>query len=150
MVTGQLRINERETNMVLGQSLQDSIPYSSASGALQSPRACLNCGVVEAIHVIEVKGKGSYLGPIAGGVAGILLGSQVGHGAGTTVAQLAGAAGGAYVGNEIEKSIKTAKHFEVVVRLDNGGSKTISYAERPAFVVGARVNVENGTLRLIP
>jgi outer membrane lipoprotein SlyB len=105
--------------------------------------------VVEAINVVEVKGEGSYLGMIAGGVAGALLGSQIGQGRGTTVAEVAGAAGGAYAGHEVEKRMKATKHYEVVVRLENGGSQTVSYAAQPGFAVGTRVKVENGTLALV-
>jgi outer membrane lipoprotein SlyB len=134
--------------VVLGQSLVAGSRYQP--GNRRSAAHCVDCGVVEAINVVEVKGNGSYLGTIAGGVAGVLLGSQVGHGAGTTVAQVAGAAGGAYVGNEIEKRMKTTKHYEVVVRLDNGGSKTVSLAAHPGFAVGSRVTVANGTVAAAP
>lgn len=150
-VTGNLRLGERDTSAVLGQSLLSA----SSAAAPASPRVrsglrhCLDCGVVEAINVVEVKGQGTYLGKIAGGVAGIFLGSQIGHGSETTVAQVAGAAGGAYAGNEIEKHMKTTKHYEVVVRLENGGTKTISYAAQPGFAVGAKVKLENDTLRVI-
>jgi outer membrane lipoprotein SlyB len=147
VVTGHLRVGERETNAVLGQSLVAE--HGQAPRPRQTARRCVNCGVVEAINVVEVKGEGSYLGKIAGGVAGILIGSQVGDGSTTTVAQVAGAAGGAYVGNEIEKRVKTTKHHEVVVRLENGGVQTITYAAQPPFAVGARVKVDNGTLTVV-
>jgi outer membrane lipoprotein SlyB len=102
--------------------------------------------VVEAVNVIEVKGEGNYLGMIAGGLAGALLGSQVGGGSGRTIATVAGAAGGAYAGNEVEKRMKTTKHHEVIVRLESGGTQAVSYEAEPAFKVGERVRVENGTL----
>lgn len=148
VVTGHLRIGERETNAVLGQSLV-AAGSRAPSSAPQARRGCANCGVVQAVNTIEVKGQGTYLGAVVGGVAGVLLGSQVGHGAGTTVAEVAGGAGGAYAGNEIEKRMRTTKHYEVVVRLDNGGSHTISYATQPAFPVGTRVKVTNGALTAI-
>lgn len=147
IVTGNLRIDNQETSAVLGRSLLARSGYQS--NARKTARLCANCGVVEAINLVEVKGDGSYLGMIAGGVAGALLGSQVGSGRGTTVAQVAGAAGGAFAGNEIEKRMKTTKHYEVVVRLENGGSQTVSYATQPGFAVGARVKVENGTLAVV-
>lgn len=143
-VTGNLRVGHRESSVVLGQPLLASSGYQSS--ARQAARLCANCGVVEAINLIEVKGDGTYLGKIGGGVVGVLLGSQVGKGKGTTAAQVAGAVGGAYVGNEIEKKMKTTKHYEVVVRLENGGSQTVSYASPPGFAVGAKVKVENNTL----
>jgi len=149
VVTGQLRVGERETNAVLGQSLVAGPAYQSQSRERRAARYCVNCGSVEAINVVEVKGDGSYLGKIAGGVAGALLGNQVGHGTGKTVATVAGAAGGAYVGNEVEKRVKTTKHYEVIVRLENGGTQTITYTEQPPFAVGARVKVENGALTVV-
>lgn len=146
-VTGNLRLDGRETNVMFGQPLMTSEQRRSSSRPAH--RICLDCGVVEAINVIEVQGQGSYLGPIAGGVAGALLGSQVGHGSGTTIAQVLGAAGGAYAGSAIEKKVKATKHYEVVVRLDNGGTRTVSYDAQPGFAVGAKVKVTNGTLTLV-
>ena len=147
VVKGNLRVGNQVTSAVLGQPLRASSGYQSS--ARQAARLCVNCGVVEAINLVEVKGTGNYLGMIADGVAGALLGSQVGQGRGTTAAQVAGAAGGAFAGNEIEKRMKTTKHYEVVVRLENGGSQTVSYETQPGFAVGAKVKVENGTLTVV-
>jgi outer membrane lipoprotein SlyB len=146
VVTGYLRVGERETSAVLGQSL--------VAAAGQAPRArqasrCVNCGAIEAINLVEVKGEGSYLGKIAGGLAGIVIGSQIGDGSTTTVAQVAGGVGGAYVGNEIEKRVKATKHYEVVVRLENGGTQTLTYAAQPPFAVGAKVKVDGNVLTVI-
>jgi outer membrane lipoprotein SlyB len=152
VVTGNLRLGNQERSMVLGRALVESSPSARPrtgtrrTAAPATAAVCTNCGVVEAVNLVEVKGDGSYIGMIAGGVAGALLGSQVGHGTTTTVAEVAGAAGGAWAGNEVEKRIKTTKHFEVVVRLDNGGSQVISYPAQPGFAVGTRVRVENGAL----
>lgn len=145
--TANLRVGERDTSAVLGRSLHAGA--STQPRLRQAKRLCATCGVVEAINLVEVKGEGNYLGKIAGGVAGVLLGSQIGDGSTKTVAQVAGAAGGAYVGNEIEKRVKTAKHYEVLVRLENGGAQTITYAAQPGFAVGAKVKVENGALTVI-
>jgi len=149
VVTGNLHLGKQERSKVLGQALVESSPSRSRTSARRVAAPvpmCAHCGVVEAVNLVEHKGDGSYLGMIAGGVAGALLGSQVGHGRGTTVAQVAGAAGGAYAGNEIEKRMKTTKHYEVVVRLDNGGTQMVSYPSAPTFRVGNRVRVENGAL----
>jgi outer membrane lipoprotein SlyB len=146
-VTGVLRVGNEETSAVLGRSLLAAEGHGSGSRPVA--RACVNCGVVEAINVVEVKGEGSYVGKIGGGVVGALLGSQIGKGRGTTVAEIAGAAGGAYAGNEIEKRVKTTKQYEVVVRLENGGTRTFAYAEQPGFAVGSKVKVVNGTLETL-
>jgi len=148
VVTGNLRLAKQERTKVLGQALVEATPSGARARTKRVAAAapCANCGVVEAINVVEHKGDGSYLGMIAGGVAGALLGSQVGEGRGTTVAQIAGAAAGGFAGNEIEKRMKTTKHYEVVVRLENGGSQMVSYPAQPALAVGSRVKVENGAL----
>lgn len=152
-VTANLRVGNKVVSAVLDGPLVGRAASRRTAGTARSgaPAAtgCVSCGVVEAINVVEVKGEGSYLGKIGGGLAGILLGSQIGSGRGTTVAEVAGAAGGAYAGNEIEKRLKTSKHYEVIVRLDNGGSQTVTYAERPGFNVGDPVRIENRRLVLM-
>lgn len=147
VVTGNLRLGKQERSKVLGQALaENSTARARTSNRAVAAPVCANCGVVEAVNVVEQKGEGSYIGMIAGGVAGAVLGSQVGHGNGTTIAQVIGAAGGAYAGNEIEKRIKTTNHYEVLVRLENGGSQMVSYPAQPGVSVGTRVRVENGVL----
>lgn len=148
-VSGRLRHGEQEANAVLGKSLLAGSNHRSRDRDNRAARRCINCGTVEAINLIEVQGEGSYLGKIAGGLAGALLGNQIGGGTGKKVATVAGAAGGVYVGNEVEKRYRTTKHHEVVVRLENGGTQTITYTEPPPFAVGARVKVENGALTVV-
>jgi outer membrane lipoprotein SlyB len=142
--TATLRRGDREASVILGQSLL------AAAGRLPSARraakTCATCGVVESINVVEVTGSGSYLGKIAGGVVGAVIGSQIGQGRGTTAAEIAGAVGGAVAGNEIEKRVKKTRHYDVTVRLQGGGTQTISYATEPAFKVGDKVRVENDAL----
>ena len=138
--TATLRSGNRSVTANLGASLQAVAPVNR-------PRQfCANCGVVEAVNVLEVKGPGSYIGLIAGGLAGAVLGSQVGKGDGKTAAQVLGAAGGAYAGREIEKNVNKSQVFEVVTRLEGGGAQTISFPTDPGYKVGDRVRVENGAL----
>lgn len=139
-----LRVGDHRATSVLGRSMLAGSGVQP--GARRVARSCANCGTVETINVIEVKGEGSYLGMIAGGVAGGVLGHQVGGGSGQKIATVAGAAGGAFAGNEIEKRMKSTKHYEVIVRLENGGTQAIAYPAVPEFKVGDRVRVENGTL----
>lgn len=106
--------------------------------------ACANCGVVESITPIEVKGGGSGLGMVAGGVTGALVGNQIGRGNGNAVATIAGAAGGAFAGNEIEKNMKKAVRYQVRVRMHDGSYRTIHQSYAPAFAVGEKVKIVNG------
>jgi len=143
-VTANLRVGGNRASTVLGKSLLAS--QGNRQGGRRAAAMCANCGAVEAINLIDVKGEGSYLGMIAGGLAGALLGRQVGGGSGRDVATVAGAAGGAYAGNAIEKGMKASKHYEVIVRLESGGTQAVSYQADPGLRVGEKVRVENGTL----
>ena len=142
--TATLVLDKQKTSAVLGRSLLAGPGYTPS--ARKAVKYCVNCGVIESINVVEVAGEGSYVGKIAGGVVGALIGSQIGKGRGTTAAEIAGAVGGAVAGNEIEKRVKKTKHYEVIVRLQSGGTQTISYAAEPSFRVGDKVRIESGTL----
>ena len=107
---------------------------------------CLDCGTVEAVREIEQKGEGSWIGPVAGGVGGAILGKQMGKGTGNTIMTILGAAGGAYAGHEIEKHVRSTKRWEVSVRLDDGSVRSLSYDAQPAWRAGERVRYLNGAL----
>lgn len=115
--------------------------------ATQSKPRCLDCGVVEDVRAVEEKGKGTGLGAVAGGVAGAVLGNQIGNGSGRTVMTLAGAAGGALAGNEIEKKVRTTKHWDVSVRMEDGTTHVVSLASEPAWRPGDQVRVVDGALQ---
>lgn len=111
----------------------------------QAPR-CDNCGVITSIRTVEQAGEGSGLGAIAGGVVGGLLGHQVGGGTGKDIATIAGAVGGGYAGHQVEKKIKTIKHYEISVRMDDGSYRTMTQEISPAFAIGDRVKIIDGSL----
>jgi len=107
---------------------------------------CDNCGTVTGIKTAQQKGKGSGVGVIAGGVLGGVLGHQVGGGRGKDLATVAGAVGGAYAGNAVEKNIKTKTVYQVVVKLEDGQTRTFSYNAVSAFRVGDKIKVTDGKL----
>ena len=126
------------------QSVQPPAKPARAAPVRIAATACDNCGVVDAINAVEVKGEGTGLGVVAGGVTGALLGNQIGRGSGNTVATIAGAAGGAFAGNEIEKNMKKAVRYQVRVRMNDGTYRTTYQSTAPAFSVGEKVKVVNG------
>jgi outer membrane lipoprotein SlyB len=142
VVTANLRVGERVTSATLGKALQSA----AAPAPARVTRICNNCGTVEAVNLIEVKGEGSYLGTIGGGVVGALLGSQVGGGNGRTAAQIAGALGGAYAGRAIEGNARASNHYEVLVRLENGTAQTVTFAAEPGYRVGDKVKISDGAI----
>jgi outer membrane lipoprotein SlyB len=127
--------------------------YDYPPGAAPAPAVvaqaplCNNCGRVEAVNVEQVAGEGSGLGAVAGGVAGAVLGNQVGRGTGRKVATVAGAAGGAFAGHQAEKYIKSGKRYDVVVRMEDGSTRTFPYEAEPGFRAGEKVRVVEGKLQ---
>jgi outer membrane lipoprotein SlyB len=119
---------------------------AAANVYAQSP--CKDCGVVQSMRYVEEKGKGSGVGLVAGGVVGGVLGHQIGSGRGNTVATIAGAAGGAYAGNEIEKNQKKKTYWAVTIRMDNGATRNLTYTNKPAVHEGERVKLVDGGRRL--
>jgi outer membrane lipoprotein SlyB len=104
-------------------------------------------GVVESVkEVSQPAEKSNGVGPIAGGIAGAVLGNQVGHGMGKTIATVLGAAGGALGGKEIEKNVRSTKHWEVLVRLDDGSYRTLKSDVAPYWHGGERVRLLDGKL----
>jgi outer membrane lipoprotein SlyB len=145
-VTAHMRLDGRDTSASLVQALQSA----NAPQPLNVNRVCNNCGTVESVNLIEVKGEGGYLGAIGGGVVGAILGNQVGQGNGRTAAQIAGALGGAYAGRAIEGTSRNTNHYEVVVRLQSGVAQTVSYATVPTVQVGDKVRINNGVITRNP
>jgi outer membrane lipoprotein SlyB len=106
--------------------------------------ACADCGVVASIKPVEVKGRTNGIGMITGGVAGALLGNQVGRGNGNAIATVGGAAGGAFAGNEVEKNVKKSVRYKVRVQMPDGTFRTAYHDTSPRFDVGDMVRISNG------
>jgi len=117
--------------------------YTSNSVAAR----CVNCGQIESVREIVTRGEGTGLGAVGGAVVGGAIGNQVGAGRGKDLATVAGAVGGAVAGNEIEKRAKSSKSYEIVVRLDDGSSRTIHETNTPMWRPGDRVKVDNGAIQ---
>jgi outer membrane lipoprotein SlyB len=126
------------------RAVQPPAKPARAAPARIAATACDNCGVVDSITPVEVKGSGTGLGMAAGGLTGALLGNQIGRGSGNTVATIAGAAGGAFAGNEIEKNMKKAVRYQVRVRMNDGTYRTVDQSRAPKFGVGEKVKTVNG------
>jgi len=116
-VTANLAIGESFTRVTLGKAMH------SASAPRRVAHACNNCGSVEAVNLVEVKGEGGYLGTVGGGAVGALLASHA----------IAGNAG-------------KSQHYEVLVHLQNGATQMVSYAAKPGFRVGDQVRIKDGII----
>ena len=124
-------------------------PAPAPAPVAQAAPACTNCGVVQSVEAYRVKPKNSTVGMIGGAVVGGLVGNQIGDGTTNAIATVGGAAGGAYVGNEIGKRVEKGKtRYRVTLRMDDGRTRTVTYANPPAYAVGTHVRLENG--RMLP
>ena len=118
----------------------------SKNNAMTAAPLCQDCAKVTAITVAEKEGEGSALGVIAGGVAGALLGNQVGGGTGRDLATIAGAAGGAYAGRKIEQRVKSAKVWEVSVQYGDGAKSSFKFDHDPGLRVGDTVQRQGDSI----
>jgi outer membrane lipoprotein SlyB len=128
----------------IGAALGFALALGLAPTASAQTKSCPTCGAVQSIRYVQEAGQASGLGMIAGGVVGGVLGHQIGSGRGNTVATVAGAAGGAYAGNQIEKNKNKKSHYEVTVKLDNGKTQTVRMNTAPTVKEGERVKIVDG------
>jgi len=108
--------------------------------------ACPECGTVTSVKTVKKEGEASGGGAVLGGVVGGVIGHQIGSGRGNTAATVAGAAGGAYAGHQIEKNKKSTNEHQVVVKLENGSTRTFRYAEATSYKVGDKIKVVDDKL----
>ena len=120
----------------------------TAGSVALAQSACTDCGVVTSVRANEVKGSTSGVGMVAGGVLGGVLGHQIGSGRGNTVATIAGAAGGAYVGNKVEQNKNTKTQWSVGIKMDSGQQRTFVFSNQPTVHEGDRVKLIDGGRRL--
>ena len=126
-------------------------PRQHNSARSHATAGCANCGVVESVVAVQRQGEPKHIGgtaitpgTIAGGVIGGIIGNQVGNG--RTGATVLGAAGGAYVGNRIEKKIVKYTAYQMHIRMSDGSMRTIE--QRSALAAGSHVVVEGRAVRL--
>jgi outer membrane lipoprotein SlyB len=108
-------------------------------------------GTVVAVRMVRNSSpakSSSGVGAVLGGIAGAILGNQVGGGTGRAVATIAGGVGGAWAGNEVEK--RYADHpdalYQTTIRFDDGSTRTITTHGAPRWREGTRVKWDGHTL----
>lgn len=101
-------------------------------------------GRVSSIEVVDGKSSGAG-GAVLGAVLGGVIGRQIGSGTGRDVATGVGIVGGALIGRSIQKR-KESDIYRVIVRLDNGGTRSFDYQRIDDLSVGDRIKIEGGQL----
>lgn len=135
--------------LALGACATTNTAGPAASTYPQSSNVYTQYGVVQSIELVQqnvAPNSGIGAGTIAGAVVGGILGHQVGGGTGNTAATVLGAAGGAYVGSQLEKNQTTQQvnAYKLNIRLNNGTYQTITQGNANDIRVGDRVQIDNG------
>jgi outer membrane lipoprotein SlyB len=101
-------------------------------------------GYVESIQVYRKSDNQPVnVGTLLGGIAGGVIGHQIGGGHGNTAATIGGALAGAVVGHEVEKNQVEGTRYRITVHLDSGGTLSVGEADGVNLRIGDRVRVEN-------
>jgi outer membrane lipoprotein SlyB len=93
------------------------------------------------INEVAIDGRTTGIGSVGGGAIGWSVGHTVGHGGGRYIASAVGAVAGAVAGEQIEKTARRQKGYEILVDLDKGGSIAIVQPADQTFAPGERVRV---------
>ena len=106
-------------------------------------------GTVIGVREVRQSGQATGAGAVVAGLAGALAGRQAGDGRARDVLTGLGALGGALVGNEAEKYVRGSSAWEITVRMDGGGVRTLRQASAPRARSGDRVRVDGDSVSLI-
>ena len=111
-------------------------------------------GIIEQITPVSLaNNQNQGLGAILGGAAGVGLGSLIGSGTGRDVAMIAGAIGGALVGNEVQRNnAQPIPGQQIIVRTRNGVLVAVTQPVGPPLQVGQRVYLQGSgeSTRVVP
>ncbi|HUH92169.1 MAG TPA: glycine zipper 2TM domain-containing protein [Casimicrobiaceae bacterium] len=122
----------------------DVVAVKEVTETVVTPRE--ECQDVQVTKRAPTKDPNRVTGMVVGGVAGGLLGSAIGSGTGRTVATIAGAAGGAYVGNKVQGNMQEKN----VVTTTEHRCKTVNDTTQKlvGYDVTYRLEGKEGTLRM--
>lgn len=113
-----------------------------------APIVCATCGVVSSITAVEQQGTATGVGAALGAIVGGVAGNQVGGGSGQKIATVAGAIGGAVLGNNIERNRNTVNYYEITIDMEGGGQQFITVPDATGIAVGSAVNVQGSNISL--
>ena len=121
----------------------DVVAVKEVTETIVTPRE--ECRDVAVQQRAPVRDSNRIAGTVIGGLAGGVLGHQIGGGTGQTVATIAGAAGGAYVGNKVQDSIQKGD----VVTTTHRSCKTVYDKSQKllGYDVTYRLNDREGVVR---
>jgi len=116
----------------------------AAMGGSQPGEMEIRSGVIEHIENVQIESNHHQgVGAVAGGLAGLGLGSLIGGGTGRDVAMVLGAVGGAVAGNEVQKKYDAPKPGQkIIVRTSSGVLVAVTQPTDPVLRTGQSVYIE--------
>jgi len=101
-------------------------------------------GVIEQISATQIaSNQHTGVGAVVGGLAGVGIGSLIGGGTGRDVAMVAGAVGGALIGNQVQKRNDTpVAAQQIIVRTKSGVLVAVTQPVDPNLRVGQNVFIQ--------
>jgi outer membrane lipoprotein SlyB len=127
--------------MKLSIAISAALLSVASLGSGPAHAACGNCGTVVDVKTLKKDGEASGAGAVVGGVLGGVLGHQVGSGRGNTAATVVGAGAGAYAGHQVEKNQKATTTYQVVVKMEEGNTRTFNFNNPTSYQVGDKIKV---------
>lgn len=104
----------------------------------------IRTGVIEQINPTQIaSNQHQGVGAVIGGLAGVGIGSLIGGGTGRDVAMVAGAVGGALIGNEVQKrNDQPIAGEQVIVRVNSGVLVVVTQPVGVPLKVGQKVFIQ--------
>ena len=122
-------------------ALAGALFAAATLGSVPALAACSNCGTVVDLRTVKKDGEASGAGAVVGGVLGGVLGHQIGSGRGNTAATVVGAGAGAYAGHQVEKNQKARTTYQVVVKMEEGNTRTFNFNNPTSYRVGDKIKI---------
>ena len=101
---------------------------------------CADCGTVNSVTARQIQGKLNIAGAVIGAIIGGVAGNQFGSGRGNTAATAGGVVVGGVVGSQVAKTGGSTV-YDIVIRMDNGITQTLTVAAIGELRSGSRVRV---------
>ena len=101
---------------------------------------CAECGTVNSVTARQMAGKPNIVGAVIGAIVGGVAGNQFGSGRGNTAATAGGAVVGGVVGSQVGKA-GSSTVYDIVIRMDNGTTQTLTVAATGELRSGSRVRI---------
>jgi len=130
--------------MAHGPDYAQVLKVTPLTHTVRTPRQ--ECHDENVTHQGPVKDEHQVIGTVAGAVIGGVVGHQVGGGTGRDIATIAGAAGGGYAGNRIQKNLQDRDTYTTT---EQKCTTVYDTSEKPAgFEVRYRLDGREGTVKM--